>query len=326
MKRIVMLLLISIPFILSCDDQVNPKSDFKSVYVLNCIIRSDTTHQFATLSHSYELEGFDPYTNREDPFMNNALIIITYNGKEYIMKDTTIARNDTTRYKGTLKCFYLPNFQPIHYGLIKIKAFLPNEKNLISETLIYEQTSIYMGISGFTSKKFTSRKLKNGFIEFSWGTLQNQNIDSAYFFPEIAIIYTREIYGVKTRYTKKIPRTYIKQSDYLPVYPGLFVGSSSLNIDSTTINRAMIEISAGDSNKKSYTIENVVMRLLILDKNLAAHYSIQQTFLNEFSLRSYEPDFTNIEGGFGLFGTYNVKSSVMEVDPDYVKSFGYNTL
>lgn len=63
----------------------------------------------------------------------------------------------------------------------------------------------------------------------------------------------------------------------------------------------------------------------ILDENLAAYYSAQQTFLNEFSLRSYQPDFTNIVGGLGLFGTYNFKSLVMEMDPDFAKSFGYST-
>ncbi len=324
MRKTFLIILISIPFIVSCDEQVSPKSDFKNIYVLNCIIRSDTAYQIATLSHTYDVEGYDPYSNTEDPFINNASVVLTFNGKQYVMKDTITARTDTSRYNEPMKYFYLSNFQPNHYGPIKIEAFLPDGKTLTSETFTFEQTSIFMSLSGFASRKFTSKNLINGSIEFSWGTLQSQDIGNAYFFPEIAIVYTKEINNVKTRYTKKIPRTYINQSGYLPVYPGIYVGSSTLNIDSTTINRAMREIASEGINKKSYTIENVVFRLLILDENLAAYYSAQQTFLDEFSLRSYQPEFSNVTGGLGLFGTYNFKSSVMEVDPEFVAGFGYS--
>ncbi|MEW6195365.1 MAG: hypothetical protein AB1521_09430 [Bacteroidota bacterium] len=325
MRKIFLIAFAVIPLIISCDDQVNPKSDFKSEYVLNCVIRSDTSHQFATLSHSFDVEGYDPYTNREDPFINNASIVITYKNTEYIMRDTTVARTDTSRYKGALKCFYLPNFQPKEYSKIKLDAYLLGGKTLHSESYVFEQSSIYMSVNGLPSRKFTSRNLIAGIISFSWGTLGNQDLNEAFFAPEIAIVYTKEVNNVKTKHLKKIPRTYVSQSNYLPIYPGIIVGSSSLNIDSTTINRAMMEISSGDTDKSSYTIENVVIRLLILDENLAAYYSAQQTFLNEFSLRSYQPDFTNIVGGLGLFGTYNFKSLVMEIDPDFAKSFGYST-
>ncbi len=322
MKKIILIILISIPFIISCDDQVSPKSDFKEIYILNCIIRSDTSYQIATLSHSYNVEGFDPYTNSEDPFISNASIVITYKGKEYIMKRAAAERLDTSHYKGPIKYFYLDNLEPESFSPIKIEAYLPGGKTLHSESHTFGRNNIFLYSS---LREFTTVGLVNGKIEFSWGVLSGPDNSIIYFAPELAVVYSKEVNGVKTKYAKKFPYTYLTQLNDLPVYPPIYSGGQTIYFDSTVVNRAMREIAGDDPNKGSYIIENAIFRLLILDENLATYYSAQQTFLNEFSLRVYQPEFSNIVGGLGLFGTYNFKSINIEMNKSYVAGFGYRT-
>ncbi len=59
MKKVILFLFLtaSIVAIISCDDQVNPKTDFKDVYALNCVIRGDTSLQVG-MRRDVHLEHF----------------------------------------------------------------------------------------------------------------------------------------------------------------------------------------------------------------------------------------------------------------------------
>jgi hypothetical protein len=111
--------------------------------------------------------------------------------------------------------------------------------------------------------------------------------------------------------------------DKSPIYPEISVGSNSISFDTLAIGIALREISKDDPQKKNYKIEKALFRLLVLDKNLAAYYSMQKTFLDEFSVRVNQPDFTNIEGGLGVFGIYAIKKSEIQIDASYINKFGY---
>jgi hypothetical protein len=62
----------------------------------------------------------------------------------------------------------------------------------------------------------------------------------------------------------------------------------------------------------------------MLDRNLSAYYSSVAKIGDSFSLRLDEVDFSNIEGGFGIFGSLNVQKLVMFFREGYLEeNFGY---
>ena len=106
----------------SCDDNFNPKAPFKEQYVLNCIIRGDSASQIAILSKTYDVSGFDPNTNNIDPSISGAQVYLKWKGTLYQLRDSSIARTDTSRYKDPIKFYYTNAFTPAAHDSVEIIA------------------------------------------------------------------------------------------------------------------------------------------------------------------------------------------------------------
>lgn len=319
---ILLFVLISASFFVSCDDQVEPKAEFEQVYILNCVLRGDTTYQIATLTKSYEIDGYDPYSNVTDPAIYGAKLKIIYNDKEYYFRDTVMSRSDNSRYKTPLHYYYLENFQPTETKKIELLAELPDGTILNSTSETFAINVIYFedGV-----QQIPEVGTKREAIFFSWKKLTGSSLTpNQYFAPELVISYTREENGINVPYTKKIPMFYMNSNTgSFPVYPSVQANTNRVGFDTLAINKALEEISSNDPNKKRYQIKNAIFRLLILDKNLAVYYAAQKTFLDEFSVRFSQPEFTNIKNGLGIFGTYSVKQKIVAFDESFVTKFGY---
>lgn len=307
----------------SCDDSVNPKSDFEEKYILSCIIRTDTTFQVATISHTYNIDGYDPITNTTDPFIKGARIKIYYNDSVYELKDTSMLRIGGGRYQTPLNFYYTNKLQPQYSLPIKIEALLPNGKLLKAEseaislsTVFLHSTSNALPPQGGASK-----------ISFNWGELNVPvNSKGIYYSPELVILYSYNSNGVKEKRQKKVPVYLLNTiNGKEPVYPRIVTGIFDTNFEMEAINKAMEEISEGDPNKENYIIDKATFRLLMMDAALATYYSLQKTFLDEFSVRVNQPDVSNIKGGLGIFGSYSIKQVSVAIENNYISSFGYST-
>lgn len=317
--KILLLILFSL-ITISCDENVNPKTNFKEEYILNCVLKADSNYQIATISKSYDVDGYDPNTNKIDPFISGAIIKIFYKDSVFVLRDTSINRSDNSKYSTPLNFYYTKKLRPNNYSLLKIEATLPNGKKLTAQTESFFLNTIYFGKTADTYPPITSDK-----ITFNWDKITGDKFESTiYFAPELAIVYSKYETAQWNRYYKKVPIRYTENSpDKPPIYPEISVGRNSISFDTLAFGVAMREICTNPSERKNYKIEKALFRLLILDKNLAAYYSLQKTFLDEFSVRVNQPDFTNIKGGLGIFGIYAIKQIDIPIEAFYILRFGY---
>lgn len=306
----------------SCDDSVNPKADFEEKYILSCIIRSDTTYQVATISHTYNIDGYDPRTNIIDPFIKGARIKIYYNDNVYELKDTSILRSGETRYNTPLNFYYTNKLQPQYSLPIKIEALLPNGKLLKAESEAISLSTVFLHSTSNTLPPQAGASR----ISFNWGELNVPvNSKGIYYSPELVILYSYNNNGIEAKRQKKVPVYLLNTiNGKEPVYPRIVTGIFDTSFEMEAINRAMEEISEGDPNKNNYIIEKATFRLLMMDAALATYYSLQKTFLDEFSVRVNQTDVSNIQGGLGIFGSYSIKQVSIEIANNYVFSFGYS--
>ncbi len=324
MKKI-LLILTSIAIFasfVSCDDQVNPKTNFKEVYALNCVVKGDTSYQIATISRSYDVNGYDPMTNMSDPFISGAKVKVFYNDSVFVFRDTSVMRTNDPRYTSPIHFYYNNRLRPHDTKPISIQAILPDGKELTANTQTY---SGYLFYFTNASKEIPASGLFSYGVQFTWNHLLEINVGDGtfYYAPELVIFYSKIINGAAVEMQKKVPMYY--SNDQLPLYPPVQANIGSVMFENDAIDKAMAEISQGDANKQNYVIEKAAFRLFILDKNLAVYYAAQKTFLDEFSIRFSQPDFTNINGGLGIFGTYNVKQIDLTIRDSYAWSFGYRT-
>jgi hypothetical protein len=308
MKRIIanfcMIFISVITF--SCDESFSPKTDFEKKYVLNCIIQAETGRQVATLSQTYDVEGFNPAENPVDPSVKNADIKIFYNGREYTMKDTVEYREDLLH--GSFHYYYADLLQvPQKNGSIEIAAVTPDGIELSAKTQI-------PAISTFD---YLPRSIIEKDVRFSmsWKSL-TENI---FFLPRLKILYTKLDDNPAVNYYEEIPINY---SHGKFIYPKISK-ITALNFEPGMIDSAMTRISAGDPNKGNYRVIRMIFEIIVFDQYLSSYVSSTNGFFDDLSIRLDEPNYSNIEGGFGIFGSYILQNTSILLSGDYVRSFRY---
>lgn len=310
------ILILILVFILSCDEDFNPYGDFVERYAFTCILKSDENYQTATLFRSYRPDGFDPYSYTTDPSVLGADVRVWYNDSVFVFKDSSVTRQDTSRYKTPFSFYYNDQFQIGSRKTIELEVLLPNGKRLYSSTFTpakinFEDKSDVIVPAGAKS-----------FIQIFWRSIDEGN----FFFPKLSIRYKQNINGEIVNKFKDVPLRYINQGgESVPVYP---YANSSLTVvyDLDAIIRSLQEISDGDPQKQNYSVyQNLAFELIAYDLPTTKYISSTGATIDDLTVSVDVADFTNIEGGFGLFGSYfKGDYTRLRFLQNFIDVFGYN--
>lgn len=299
----------------SCQENLNPYGEFKDRYVLNCIIRGDTTFQSATLTKDYMVSDFNPFSNTTDETVRGATIRLwNGNDKVAILHDTTIARPYGDPYKTPYTVFYSNDFQPNADTTISIEAVLPNGKKLTCTT----KAPAPLNMIAYTSDAAIPADKKD-YVRFSWTTTQKDPI----FITRLAIYYFKYSGGQKTRNVAVVPVSYTPfNNSWIPNYPKP-TSDMGYAVDMKTITKTMELISDGDPKKSNYEILGCILEVLSLDQGLSNYYNSTARNRDIYSVKLDETDFSNINGGYGVFGVYMRTYWVAFLSHPFIESFGY---
>ena len=317
MKSIRLLIISSLVFIfLSCEEDFNPYGEYFERYAFTCILKSDQNYQVATLFRSYRPDGYDPYTYTEDPSVIGADIRVWYNDSVFVFRDSSVARVDTSRYKTPFSFYYNDKFRVGNRKTIELEVLLPNGKRLRSTSVTpgqinyNDQSDVIIPAGG------------KSIIQIIWNTLD----EGTFFAPRMAIRYKQNINGEIVEKTKDVPYKYVNQGgSQVPVYPAPSA-SATIVYDLSAITKTLEEISAGDPNKQNYSIlQKIFFSVAAFDLPTSRYVSSTGGNIDDLTVSVDVADYTNIEGGFGLFGSYSKRDYTrLRFMEDYIESFGYN--
>ena len=313
-KYVILLIMISLAMInYSCKNTFDPNAPFRERYALNGILRSDTTMQIVTLSRSYVPgDGFNPSTNNQDPAVIGAQVNIWYRDTLYPMRDTTIVRTDTSRYKDSVHCYYVNNLMPEENQYVDIEALLPNGRLLQSSTRLPE-----VGPDNFFDNNSDKTIPPTGkdFIYINWASQAN-----IIYSPRVYIIYYPA--GSTEQKEWPVPLFFVNEGGkQVPVY----INQSNTNFVSVsmgTIGEYLNQIPQG-GNKKDYSIAGLKIEVLVYDTNLSTYYLSLQTGLDSYTVKLDSPDFSNVQGGYGIFASYVKADFNLKFTYNYLKAMGF---
>ncbi|MGA7162092.1 MAG: DUF4249 family protein [Bacteroidota bacterium] len=329
------LLIILCLFLESCNSDFNINAPHQDVYVLNCILRNDTSIQYATISKNYSTgNGAAPAPNTIVPNIKGVNIQIFNNDSVFIMRDTTVELTDSGN-SVQVDCYYLRNLVMKPGGIIGIEADLPDGQTLKSTK---QMPVCYTDPSAFTFPQsyFTvdqpeigvhSKQTYIKFPPYSWlFTRDKEVITDMLSFPQLEIDYEEYEGGTYVGKKTLVPLAYgtYTNIDSTWLSPDLnfsfdYTASTSLE----TVDKMMQEISGSDPYKNNYIITKFVFTITGMDPELTRYYSAYEVWLNSFTVKLRPTDYSNIEGGKGIFGVYYKYSVSLVVDKDYINSFGY---
>lgn len=318
--------LLAFVFLISCDDNLSPKAPFEKEYVMFGYINADTTFQTVYLSHSYEVEGYDPMANKVDPVLQGADVKLTVNRKKvYNFTPATAARTDTSRYDTPVSYYQLNTYKPADGDSVHIEASLPDGKKLSSDVVVPPVSYLYYETSTVNYSPSNNDGTGVKGIKFGWRFLNVEfNERSNYFYPRLDIVYAKaDNPGNKIRV--KVPLYFLNNGAVpIPKYPNVS-NATSVVFYGDSIEQILNSISAGDPVKSNYIIDYAEFTLLLMDRNMASYLGSENTFSDEFSIRIDAADFTNVNGGLGMFGAAATKRNRVKIDKFYIQSFGYRT-
>lgn len=312
MKKILITILVSFGlFISSCEDNLNPFFEKEDTFILNCVLKNDRAFQTALLSKSYFVDNFDPNSYNEDQSIKDAYIRIYFEDSVKIFRDTIVTKSDNSA--NTITSYFNDDFNTKPNTEYSLEAVLKDGRKITSTTTTPKTVSF----------KYTSDALipppNKSSIRVSWNTEEAKLYTSARF----KFIYFKKENGVDVRYEKEVPRAYaLENGEYKAYYPEPSY-DNSITVEMNAFDRSLREISEGDPNKENYTILAFILEILVYDKNLTAYYASKTELGESFSITTNESDFSNINGGRGIFGSYIKQRKAVKFTLDYIHSFGY---
>ena len=328
MKREILILPI-ILFILfeSCNNDFNVNAPYKNIYTLNCILRNDSPIQYAIISNNiYTANGAPPASIPIAQNIKGANVEIYYNNSVFVMRDTTIQLTDSGSTI-EVNCYYLKNLVMIPGKIISIKATMPDGQILKSTNQILVCT---ISPSTFPVSYYPDNE-KEYYVKFPGYTwpfkIDKKEISDVLSFPRFEIDYKK--YEGGTYVDKK---TFVPLSYYYHTDINSFLLSTNLNFSFNNftaytsleiINKTMQEISGSDPNKKNYIITRVFFTVTSMDPELTRYYYAYEVYSNSYTVKLRPTDYSNIQGGKGIFGIYYKYTRYFFVDQDYINSFGY---
>ncbi|MCF8435520.1 MAG: hypothetical protein K9G57_01625 [Ignavibacteriales bacterium] len=311
--RLFMLSLITVMFFMGCEDPVKTKADFQQNYVLNSVIRGDTSFQVATVLKNYDVPGLDPNVNTQSQFIEGSIIRLWYKDTVYFMRDSLVFDPVVHRYDDPYKFYYIDGFRPDAGSYIEIEALLPNGKRLSSSTRLPER----INFSEDSDYLIPPENRKT--VTIRWKTERN----GLMFLPRLTLRYNQIVGGVEVAKTVIVPAQFLNRNGVTDPYYPQASKETGIVYEFSAIDKVLQDISAEDENKGNFEIIHLYLEIATFDENLTSYYSSTNNIVNEYSIRLDELDVTNIDGGLGIFCSYIKNGVVIYFDELYIKKYGY---
>ncbi len=313
MKKIVNLFTLLIVLItVSCENNVSPTEQYKEKYIFYSILNSDADKQFAMIVKS------SGSMSEGSQYVKGAEISMYWDNSAAFFRDSVFTYFGKEILDPAQSTYYIRNFNFPLNKKIEIEVLLPNGKRLLSETTTPDTASFPKNFNPIIPVE------ESNLITFTW-VPEDKNL---YVVPKLTFVYYRKINGVFTLQGElEVPITYYERNTvFTPIYP-LPQKQTAITYEKAALTRKIASISKGEPNSNDFAVGVFAkFSLQIYDRNLSSYFSSTNQQVGGYQVSLEQSEFTNIKGGFGLFGSYVTQVKKMILDEDYLKQFGYSIL
>ena len=303
----------------SCNQPFDPRGDLDERPVVFSLLSTDRDVQFVRVERSYMPAGYDPLAYTSDNFVSDAAVTITNSGLTMRLRDTTLLRSDTSRFKGPLRAYVISPLRPLYgssYAIrvesqqrvvatasvsIPTKPFLsidlaalavldrPTERDSTAEIIF--PITLGNGATGYIGRFFVDYEvLKDG----EW-VAERVEVPTGFAYPGLHD-FNYVTYG------QLKPRPYMNRTS------GLYTNQFYTHV--------LVDIAFKKYPSAKIIFDRVAFQLLQADQNLYNYSMVTHSYRDPQSIRLDEPNYSNIAGGVGMVGSYTL-DSVTHTLPDF---------
>jgi hypothetical protein len=305
-----------VPTMAGCDQAFNPKADLDKGLVIFSILTNDRDCQFVRVASYYDVSGFVASENKTDPTIQGAKVSIFGPTGLITFRDTTLPREDTDRYNSVIMAYVATTFRAepgqrydllvncIGRGTAEASLTIPDRPFMS----IYPGELVLQSPSSFDPRSRFS--LKTTLSPFAKGSLCQLFID--YHVLEGSVWKDGR---VEVPYEINLDTLDIWDATY-PKLTRVTGNATGVSFKVWTYTRMLQKIYQRFEGKK-LAMTRAVLRVFQCEQAYYDYVNTVNGFKDNFSIRTDQPEYTNIKGGAGVFGAYTVDSLVYPLPTDW---------
>ena len=308
-----------------CDSSFSPKGPFKNDVVVVSVLTADKGPQFVRLYSAYDPPAFDASAVTVDNPILAATVVLTDisgGGGTYALHDTSVQRLDTARYNSPIHAYVTSDFIPSAGQRVGITASSPGTGTQTASTTLPGHAQMYVAITDILDHP-------GRYSDYSIEVVANISYLTRGYLVRIFLEYEYLEGSTKVIERRDVPVSILTWSGNggtitVPTYPSLSRRTSSPSATTPNTELVFFENAAyqfavtsvrSQYGAKSLRFRNAIVALTQAEQNFYNYFKITNAFEDPQSIRTDQPDYTNISGGVGIFGGRTLDSLVVPV-PD----------
>lgn len=283
----------------SCNEPFSPNGPFEPHMVVYSVLTTQSDTQYARVYANYE--GYNSSSDNAD---TTAQVVISTGNLSAVLRATLLPRNDQTKYSTPIRAFFAYPF--------KVQ---PESTYTIMVT-----SSILQGMSASTTVpgKGAVRCDNHGVMDHPDYITKDPIIVVADLAQNTIGYQVRLLieYGLRNDSSfvaeKEVPAAVGRDRNSVPVliYPSMERKTADRVVFQYRLSLYVYTI---QEIYRQYGTTNVAFKrakfyLLQTDEHLFTYYNVANGFQDPYSIRTDQPDYSNIPGGLGVFGSFNADS------------------
>lgn len=300
-----------------CDTSFNPKGPYLEKMVVYAVLSPDSDTTFARVYRTYDPPGFDPYETTAEQPVTDAVVRLTSNDSSWTFGSTQVVRDDTSRYGTPISAYFLPNVSVVRGAQYHLAVQSPTAGSVDATVSVPGAGTIQVGNSYVLQDPTLTTdnvSVRLTLSSTTWG-----------FYLRLSLIGEVWEGGGWRQFTKEVPLTVTEIID-CENFAGEFTRLQRRETSNTAEEHMLIFENIAyrytiASLRSGHVVDSVrfiraEFEFLETDPHLYSYYSIASGFRDEFTLRTDEPDYSNIRGGRGVFGAFARQRVSYTVPPD----------
>jgi len=300
-----------------CEEPFSPKGPFEKKMVVYSLFSNKSDTQYVRVYTTYDTPGSAPSQNSTDTPVTDAIVTVYLGSAGIGSQDTTLQRRDESRYSSAILAY---RFYPLALERGKTYTLTVNSPTCgqaVASVTIPDQGSLWadnpylLRDPWYTDDDvaFYARlsDVTKGFLVRFFLDYDIYIRDKGWF-PQllqipVALLRADSLSSYEATYPQLRPRT-----SQLSTSPSFRTGELSREVATypNGVYRRMIQMIRQAYHPDNLRLKQVVIQLIQVEPQFYEYYNIVNGFQDLASIRVDQPDYTNVKGGIGVFGSFTV--------------------
>lgn len=301
----------------ACDDSFHPTAPFQPRLVVYSVLSTETDTQYVRVYATYPDKPSDSLRVSE-PVVSDAQVTIRQGATTFTFRDTLLKRATNDMYTGNIQAFIAFPFRPA-----------PNQTytlDVVSPTL--GRVSATTGVPGraqlsLVNSLVLEQPILNAPTPVYVTAFLGPNAEG--FLVRLYLVFVAEIAGEGLReHYYEVPQAVRLvnrlNDEYENIYPSVNRRSPTTPRPTVFFTNTAYRRSIEEIRRFHFSVRfrRAVFYLVQFDEAWYKYYGTARIYQDRYSIRLDEPDYTNIVGGAGLFGSFRVDSLVYQL-PEFIE-------